>query len=118
MKQPNKLRRWLAKLLANTRGVIFSGHKSDEYVEELDASRFCIIPRGNTPWTRRFFDAAVRGRIPVVLSDPDPDPDPNPKPKPKPKPNPNPTCTCRGSVTPSSPAAQLRSIRPSWYTHA
>ena len=43
VKQPNKLRRWLAKLLANTRGVIFSGHKSDEYVEELDTSRSCII---------------------------------------------------------------------------
>ena len=70
MKQPNKLRRWLAKLLANTRGVIFSGHKSEEYVDELDDSRFCIIPRGNTPWTRRFFDAAVRGCIPAVLSDP------------------------------------------------
>ena len=36
----------------------------------MDDSRFCIIPRGNTPWTRRFFDAVVRGCIPVVLSDP------------------------------------------------
>ena len=40
------------------------------YVKEMDDSRFCIIPRGNTPWTRRFFDAAVRGCIPAVLSDP------------------------------------------------
>ena len=40
------------------------------YVYEMDHSRFCIIPRGNTPWTRRFFDAAVRGCIPAVLSDP------------------------------------------------
>lgn len=36
----------------------------------MDDSRFCIIPRGNTPWTRRFFDAVVRGCIPAVLSDP------------------------------------------------
>ena len=49
---------------------IFSGHKSKSYVEEMDHSRYCIIPRGNTPWTRRFFDAAVRGCIPAVLSDP------------------------------------------------
>ena len=36
----------------------------------MDNARFCIIPRGNTPWTRRFFDAVVRGCIPAVLSDP------------------------------------------------
>jgi hypothetical protein len=35
----------------------------------MDDARFCIIPRGNTPWTRRFFDASVRGCIPAVLSD-------------------------------------------------
>ena len=40
------------------------------YVDEMDNARFCIIPRGNTPWTRRFFDAVVRGCIPAVLSDP------------------------------------------------
>ena len=38
VKRPNKLRKWLAKLLAHTRGVIFSGHKSKEYVEELDGA--------------------------------------------------------------------------------
>ena len=38
----------------------------------MDNARFCIIPRGNTPWTRRFFDAVVRGCIPAVLSDPVP----------------------------------------------
>ena len=36
----------------------------------MDDSRWCLIPRGNTPWTRRFFDAAVRGCVPAVLSDP------------------------------------------------
>ena len=70
VKKPNKLRRWLAKLLEDEKKVVFSGHKSKEYVEELDGARFCVIPRGNTPWTRRFFDAAVRGCIPAVLSDP------------------------------------------------
>jgi len=39
-------------------------------VNEMDHSKFCIIPRGNTPWTRRFFDAVVRGCVPAVLSDP------------------------------------------------
>ena len=70
VKKPNQLRRWLDELLSGEKGFVFSGHKSEEYVDELDDSRFCIIPRGNTPWTRRFFDAAVRGCIPAVLSDP------------------------------------------------
>lgn len=66
----NTLRRWLQKTLAHERGYIFSGKKSNKYEQEMDDSRFCVIPRGNTPWTRRFFDAAVRGCIPAVLSDP------------------------------------------------
>ena len=51
--------------LKGEEGFIFSGHKSSSYVEEMDNARFCIIPRGNTPWTRRFFDAVVRGCIPA-----------------------------------------------------
>ncbi|KAL3896220.1 MAG: hypothetical protein SGPRY_013319 [Prymnesium sp.] len=70
VRRENKLRRRLAKQLQAERGVVFSGKKSKRYVQEMDESRFCIIPRGNTPWTRRFFDAAARGCIPVVLSDP------------------------------------------------
>ena len=58
------------RVVERREGICLSGHKSEEYVDELDDSRFCIIPRGNTPWTRRFFDAAVRGCIPAVLSDP------------------------------------------------
>ena len=68
--EKNKLRRWLADLLDEEEDVIYSGHKSARYIDEMDGARFCLIPRGNTPWTRRFFDAAVRGCIPVVLSDP------------------------------------------------
>jgi len=70
VRKENKLRRRLAKMLEDVDDIIFSGHKSKKYVSEMDNSRFCIIPRGNTPWTRRFFDAAIRGCIPAVLSDP------------------------------------------------
>jgi len=42
----------------------------EKYVEELRASCFCIIPRGSTPWTRRFFDILLAGCIPVILSNP------------------------------------------------
>lgn len=71
VRQRNKLRRRLFDALGSQgKQFIFSGHKSKKYVQEMDESRFCIIPRGNTPWTRRFFDAVVRGCIPAVLSDP------------------------------------------------
>lgn len=71
VRQRNQLRRKLFTALEGRgRQFIFSGRKSKHYVDEMDDSRFCIIPRGNTPWTRRFFDAVVRGCIPAVLSDP------------------------------------------------
>ena len=46
----NKLRRWLHSKLEGEPGFVFSGKKSKSYVDEMDSSRFCIIPRGNTPW--------------------------------------------------------------------
>jgi hypothetical protein len=71
VRKANRLRHTLFDALEGAgREWIFSGHKSNKYVDEMDNSRFCIIPRGNTPWTRRFFDAVVRGCIPAVLSDP------------------------------------------------
>ncbi|KAL1495452.1 hypothetical protein AB1Y20_016820 [Prymnesium parvum] len=70
VRQENKLRRLLSRELQGKKSVVFSGHKSKSYLQEMDNSCYCIIPRGNTPWTRRFFDAAVRGCIPAVLSDP------------------------------------------------
>ncbi|EER01965.1 hypothetical protein Pmar_PMAR007658, partial [Perkinsus marinus ATCC 50983] len=41
---------------------------SPTYDAEMKDSTFCFIPRGNTPWTRRIFDAIISGCIPVVLS--------------------------------------------------
>ena len=71
MKKRNTLRHTLFDALSEEgRKFIFSGRKSKKYVQEMDDAKFCIIPRGNTPWTRRFFDAAMRGCVPAVLSDP------------------------------------------------
>ena len=71
VRKKNRLRQLLAKTLKKEGNkFVFSGHKSKSYVDEMDHSRYCIIPRGNTPWTRRFFDAVVRGCIPAVISDP------------------------------------------------
>ena len=71
VRHKNRLRHQLFDALSEEgKKVIFSGRKSKKYVAEMDDAKFCIIPRGNTPWTRRFFDAVVRGCIPAVLSDP------------------------------------------------
>ena len=71
LRRPHALRQQLGAYLRDEPDVRFSHIKSlSRYVQELDDARFCIIPRGNTPWTRRFFDAVVRGCIPAVLSDP------------------------------------------------
>ena len=84
VRHPHKLRRWLAKLLRRQPGVLYSGYKTTNYQkaprytprcdemhrrrteaarpsQEIDSSTFCLLPRGNTPWTQRFFDAVVRG---------------------------------------------------------
>ena len=71
VRHKNRLRHALFDALSEEgRRFIFSGRKSKKYVAEMDNAKFCIIPRGNTPWTRRFFDAAMRGCVPAVLSDP------------------------------------------------
>ena len=41
----------------------------DEYVEATRTSLFCLVPRGDTPTSRRLFDAIVGGCLPVIISD-------------------------------------------------
>ena len=40
-----------------------------DYFDLLGSSRFCLIPRGQSAWTRRTFEAFLSGCIPVLLSD-------------------------------------------------
>jgi hypothetical protein len=39
------------------------------YLEGMLHSTFCLVPKGDTPTSRRLFDAIVAGCIPVVVSD-------------------------------------------------
>lgn len=39
------------------------------YIDEMKKSIFCIVPRGDTPTSRRLFDAISAGCIPVILAD-------------------------------------------------
>ena len=40
-----------------------------EYADTMLRSTFCFVPRGDTPTTRRLFDAILAGCVPVVVSD-------------------------------------------------
>jgi len=40
-----------------------------EYSRQILRSRFCLVPRGDSPTSRRLFDAVAGGCLPVILSD-------------------------------------------------
>ena len=52
---------------------IFVSHKHaetpEQYKDELQNSKFCLILRGDDPHTSRFYDAIAAGCIPVIISD-------------------------------------------------
>ena len=39
------------------------------YAELMQAAVFCFVPAGDTPTSRRLFDAMISGCLPVVISD-------------------------------------------------
>jgi len=42
---------------------------ADMYLEEMRSSSFCLVPRGDTPSSRRLFDGIVAGCVPVIVAD-------------------------------------------------
>ncbi|CAM9764407.1 unnamed protein product, partial [Phaeothamnion confervicola] len=46
--------------------VAKSSHVTRRYVGQITSARFCLVPRGDTPSSRRLFDAVAAGCIPVV----------------------------------------------------
>lgn len=53
----------------NEHEIMKKNYDSKEYVSELFRSKYCLIPRGDTTTSRRFYDAIASGCIPVVISD-------------------------------------------------
>ena len=41
----------------------------EEVAQVMGKSKFCLIPRGRSAWTTRFYDAWSAGCVPVVISD-------------------------------------------------
>ncbi len=47
----------------------FNSSVVEQYVQDLTSSRFCLVARGITLWTRRLFEAILGGCIPVLVND-------------------------------------------------
>ena len=47
------------------------GHRTavKSYAFRMSNARFCLIPTGDSPTSRRFFDSIVTGCLPIVISD-------------------------------------------------
>ena len=67
-----QLRRVLVDALGDAKDCV-GAHSSDksgrEYASFMLRSIFCFVPRGDTPTTRRLFDAVSAGCIPVLIGD-------------------------------------------------
>ena len=69
---PLPLRTGLAKILGGSDGpgkIVFTDQRSspESYAREIRKSKFCICPKGSSPWTRRLYDAIFSGCIPVIV---------------------------------------------------
>jgi hypothetical protein len=72
VQQEAVLRKHLFRQLRRTKVLkqqYIVGYSEDTYYEEMRNATFCLIPRGNTPWTSRLFNAILSICIPVILSD-------------------------------------------------
>ena len=56
----------VSELQAQHKGLI--GVEGD-YAQLMGSSRFCLVPRGQSAWTRRAFESFFSGCVPVLLSD-------------------------------------------------
>jgi hypothetical protein len=43
--------------------------RTPKYAEILGDSKFCIVPRGLSPWTLRTYETFFAGCVPVIISD-------------------------------------------------
>lgn len=63
------VRQYLASELYDTPGFRITGTRSDQYLEDMHDSMFCLAPEGWHPWSPRPYYGILLGCVPVVLSD-------------------------------------------------
>jgi hypothetical protein len=62
--------RALIGLLQGHPDVVIGGHFSvEEMYRVMGEARFCLVPKGKSAWSLRFYEALFAGCVPVVLSD-------------------------------------------------
>lgn len=63
------VRQYLASHLYHTPGFRITGTRSEQYLDDMRNSMFCLAPEGWHPWSPRPYYGFLLGCIPVVLSD-------------------------------------------------
>lgn len=63
------VRQYLASELFDTPGFRITGTRSDNYLEDMHDSMFCLAPEGWHPWSPRPYYGILLGCVPVVLSE-------------------------------------------------
>jgi len=51
------------------RKPVNSANPAAPYAEQMAAHAFCVVPVGDTPTSRRLFDAMVAGCVPIIIAD-------------------------------------------------
>jgi len=68
-----RLRQHLTKAFGSISGALLvdstTNYSHEGYIEEMQRSVFCIVPAGDTPTSRRLFDAIAAGCVPVIVAD-------------------------------------------------
>jgi hypothetical protein len=67
-----KLRRytWVMALAMRHPGVVVAhSGRTPQYAAMLTDARFCLVPRGLSPWTLRTYETFFSGCVPVIISD-------------------------------------------------
>lgn len=63
------VRQYLASELFDATGFRITGTRSDDYLEDMHNSMFCLAPEGWHPWSPRPYYGILLGCVPVVLSE-------------------------------------------------
>merc|ERR1719221_2145774 len=65
MKRRTKMRKVLKK--TEVKYLVNTGIQNKSYGESMSDSKFCLVIEGDTPSSRRLFDAMLSGCIPVII---------------------------------------------------
>jgi len=62
------VRNRLFQLYQNSSDVIITGADTEDWEEEMQQTKFCLVPSGIAEWSFRYYEVALRGCIPVMMN--------------------------------------------------